>query len=911
MKILQVAVLASAFCSAFVLSPSDTFAFKAGDHQNITYEALKDLIKNKRRMAYLESVNRKTDSIEFYVSEAHFDNELFEKSSKRLIQFKEDAIDAYIEKRQTDGDELLGRALHTLQDFYSHSNWVEMEQSTHNAELGILNLINPSDSDVFCTDNSSKLTELGKTKLTSGYWPGGPFGGCEPIPAHKCYHGSFTCNGINKDKSTTSGYDSAYEFALDATQDYFKQIQVHSPTDSFSYNNGTLGVVIDDTGSMSGSIEQVKTQVEKIVNSTKNKITAPEEYLLVRFGDPDVGPPFKSNDSSSFLDKVNSLNAAGGGDCPEFSQQALLQAIGASRQSSNLYLFTDASAKDGNLAKSVNAAAQAKKISITAVLSGTCSPVDPAYISNTLSTGGQLFLVEPSEVGSIFDLITPQLTGDLVTILQMRGSLDSIPEPHSREMIIPVDSTITRLVVAVLTDTANSVKLTTPSNSTVNSGHPATKIANLSSGIIFTIDNPEIGEWKFTLSGTGDYSVAVQGNSELDIYQFDFVKLINYRTPLYEPISGQPVRGSSSTALASLIGPYSSATFWLIDEFGNDLMPIVMSMGDPDAAGNEFVGTFTLPNVPFRVRVSGVDNNTKQYERQLPKIFNAQTVQVASDSSNVFSPLPRGTTTTLKFEITNFGEPDSFDLLAVNNLSFAQVVRPNPINLGNNETQIVEVDVVVPSEVSDVSNLLMTVTATSASNNDLTNSATVILPISDGLDKIPPSLEVTLTPNILWPMNHKMVPINARLTVTDAQDPNPSVILSSIKVADGGKVLSDKIASSNIKDATYGTDDRAFSLRAIRSSYHQDRTYTVTYSATDASGNTRDTTATIIVPSPKNGKCGPVVGGSCSTSISPSSPELCSVGKVYAFINTPAGWIWKCSGEYGGFLSACTEKRCK
>src|SRR5207247_5625365 len=85
------------------------------------------------------------------------------------------------------------------------------------------------------------------------------------------------------------------------------------------------------------------------------------------------------------------------------------QAIGASRKDSKLFSFTDASAKDAGLANSVNAAAQAKRIRITHLLTGSCSPIDPVYFANAEETGGQLFLLNQfqGEVGKIFDLVRP------------------------------------------------------------------------------------------------------------------------------------------------------------------------------------------------------------------------------------------------------------------------------------------------------------------------------------------------------------------------------------------------------------------------------------------------------------------------------------------------------------------------
>ena len=97
--------------------------------------------------------------------------------------------------------------------------------------------------------------------------------------------------------------------------------------------NGTLGMVIDDTGSMGPEIGQVKNQVTQIVNRVRGTDDEPKQYLLVRFGDPSVGPPSTTSDPDLFLSRVNSLFPSGGGDCPELAFNGLLVASSSSFRS--------------------------------------------------------------------------------------------------------------------------------------------------------------------------------------------------------------------------------------------------------------------------------------------------------------------------------------------------------------------------------------------------------------------------------------------------------------------------------------------------------------------------------------------------------------------------------------------------
>jgi hypothetical protein len=109
-------------------------------------------------------------------------------------------------------------------------------------------------------------------------------------------------------------------------------------------------------------------------------------------------------------------------------------------------------------------------------------------------------------------------------------------------------------------------------------------------------------------------------------------------------------------------------------------------------------------------------------------------------------------------------------------------------------------------------------------------------------DITPPRASVQATPATLWPPNHKLVRIAATVTVSDDMDPAPTVALKSITCDDACG------AAQDIVGAELGTDDRAFELRAERKGSGAGRTYTITYSATDASGNQATAVTTVVVP---------------------------------------------------------------
>jgi hypothetical protein len=109
-------------------------------------------------------------------------------------------------------------------------------------------------------------------------------------------------------------------------------------------------------------------------------------------------------------------------------------------------------------------------------------------------------------------------------------------------------------------------------------------------------------------------------------------------------------------------------------------------------------------------------------------------------------------------------------------------------------------------------------------------------------DTTPPTLSVSLSPVTLWPPNGKLVPITATITVKDDYDPAPEIQLISI-------TANEVLDKDDAKGVQPGTDNRQFQLKAEREGKNKaGRIYTVTYSATDGSGNKTIASATVTVP---------------------------------------------------------------
>jgi hypothetical protein len=107
-----------------------------------------------------------------------------------------------------------------------------------------------------------------------------------------------------------------------------------------------------------------------------------------------------------------------------------------------------------------------------------------------------------------------------------------------------------------------------------------------------------------------------------------------------------------------------------------------------------------------------------------------------------------------------------------------------------------------------------------------------------------PEVTVTLTPDVLWPPDHKMVTVEATVDVEDADDPNPAIRLVSVTSSEPDDGLGDGDTTGDIEIV----DTFTLSLRAERSGRGDGRIYTVTYEVGDTCGNRRVVSARVSVP---------------------------------------------------------------
>jgi von Willebrand factor A domain-containing protein 7 len=677
----------------------------------------------------------------------HFTNERFFDSSSFIRTKREEVLTALLAPIP-DGAKArksLGTALHTIQDFHSHSTWWESGNTTTPSNLwsGVIPT-NPPVSRKVCTDDNLSSPLNTSAGLTSAYYVG--VLGCNAIPAGKCFHGNwtFTSNcadaGINKDRPGTTGHSDARGLAETSTQDFLNGIITELAGNDLAIAalldlKGSVGFVVDTTGSMANVIAGVRILTQSFVATLAAfPDFAPDQWVLQAFNDPGVGAPLVTNNAAVVSAAIGSLGASGGGDCPELSQAGIISALGVVSPNSRLFVFTDATAKDTVRINEVISLAQATKTQLSYVLSGSCSPVDPAYLRGAAETGGQLYQINRTDTASLQPIIGAQLTGDLVSITTREGTS---PSSTVKDVAFPVDSSVTRLVISALVSPSATLTLRRPNGSLVAAGNTGVEIINPGQGAydvpavtkIIIVSAPERGQWQVSTVGSGSYAVTVAANSSIALNDFNFVRPGPDLHGGLFPIAGQPQVGATVTAVAKTIGQISGATFQFLTQSGEAFGTAALSNDPAQVGPNEFVGSFSLPNQPFRVALVGADSGGLPFLRQFPTVFRGQPVNVEINGGGT-STITAGVPTPFSFSIRNGGPPATYTIRALSARGFSATPMPTSIVLATGQTVPVVLTIQAPAATPSGTEDQIILTATKSTDNTIFNSAGLALIVS-------------------------------------------------------------------------------------------------------------------------------------------------------------------------------------
>ncbi|XP_061889584.1 von Willebrand factor A domain-containing protein 7-like [Entelurus aequoreus] len=722
---------------------------------------------------YLSNAN--VDFLFAINAEYHFYDETFE-MGRTLITQGVSAVKASADMGNfVIARSVLGEVLHTLQDFYSHSNWVELgNMAPYDAlitpALPLESLAGPTVPTCTscvgddCTDNILPAV-LDGGLLTSGYFdrffPNKPEG--------KCSHGGpldltstqEPVGGINKDTfDSRHGFlhQEAADLALTASLDLLENIRISVGDQEFLLLVGlsfapVLCFVIDTTGSMGPEIAEVRRVSNNIVASRLDTGLEPPFYILVPFNDPDFGPVLQTTDATFFMEQINSLTVSGGGDLPELSLSGLQLALTAAPRFSDIFLFTDAPAKDADLRNIILALIESTRSSVTFLLTDVLNRrrkrdllgVAPRTVTQTqaelyreiaLASGGLTIEVPNSDLSMVTIVIEDSIAIAVVTVFQ---DVKNPGAPCNFSFFI--DDTLSNITILLTGAPSLNFTLRSPTGATQTSSGVTEPLASfsLASNLrrLRLNNDSETGLWEISVNSTDPYSVKVIGQSSLD-FIYNLVEVKDGASTDFFPQEGRPISGGNVSLLVTLTRSdgVSVTQVTLLNtldgtEVNGTLQPITNST---------FVVTFSnITEGTYVVLLRGETSSLTS--RMASGSFQRQAPTRITTSNIVVNALPNttiieaGSSVTIPFTValTNGGVIDSgametFTVSATNDRGFS-LASPSSVTTGADSGGIASgtVTLIAPADALSGTDVTLTIAAEDAA---AVNSNNVVLRFS-------------------------------------------------------------------------------------------------------------------------------------------------------------------------------------
>lgn len=231
-------------------------------------------------------------------------------------------------------------------------------------------------------------------------------------------------------------------------------------------------------------------------------------------------------------------------------------------------------------------------------------------------SGGQVFLLDPSEVGSSATLLMAS-SGLDETLRRIVGDLD----PGTRSIDVNVDTSVERVLFSISLQCLQEIEIVRPSGAPVAAADPGVTWTAFQAGRQVGVQKPEPGLWKVRLAGKGLLFLVVHARASLAL---DQVRLVRQGgRPGHEgtfPDDTPLVPGTSRLMQITLSARVTDATFELRGST-DEIVGVVPAARQPGSDDDQtYLSEFRVPHVPFRVIVTGRDaagNTVQRAQRAL------------------------------------------------------------------------------------------------------------------------------------------------------------------------------------------------------------------------------------------------------------------------------------------------------
>ena len=228
---------------------------------------------------------------------------------------------------------------------------------------------------------------------------------------------------------------------------------------------------------------------------------------------------------------------------------------------------------------------------------------DPSMVQVSEGSGGQVFLLDPSEVGSSATLLMARQGHD-ETLRRVVGEL----EPGVRTVDVHVDTSVEHVLFSVSLQCLQEIEIVRPSGRPVAASDPGVTWTAFQAGRQVGVDAPEAGLWKVQLAGKGLLFLVVHARASLSL---DDVRLVRAGgRPGHEGFlrdEAPLVPGTQRLMEISLSPGILGPTFQMRNSKDMPLGALASTQQQASEDEHAYLSEFVVPSAPFRVVVTGRD----------------------------------------------------------------------------------------------------------------------------------------------------------------------------------------------------------------------------------------------------------------------------------------------------------------
>ena len=589
----------------------------------------------------IASANTKTDLKEMLEDDTHFDSESFIEGSQLILKRYQATIqqqrDNFDQARKT-----FGEMLHTLQDFYSHTNYIEIGsnspsdvlakrifQSNEFADISTRTCVNCDKND--CQTKSNLDSNFEKTKLlTSGYFiPIGLNLLQRKKPSGKCSHGGTfdstsddePTGGINKDNFKASHghlHARAASMAYQATVNVLNQLRNQIGDEDFGQfltlkpRLNSLVICIDTTYSTVNFFDLAKNISKTIINQYQSFKYGPYNYILIQFDSTQAKLLLNTRNPNDLIQTIENLQLklVPKSLVGEMYFHSLIEALKICEYASIIYTFTDSFASDENMKFQVRALVRNKATVIYSFIELS------QQFENDLPwiTGGLTIPIIDGDQSMISEFILHrfQWTNFQSLFISKCNSSTSID--------FYVDSWIDTLFIDILSTSNNQSQFQLQSPN--NSFYQLNKTKSL---LNWKITKPISGRWRLTITFSSPLDIQIHANTNLSCSS---ILQIPTETNGFTQLTTEPIQNSNLSVQTTCENlQYSHLNISLIDEFGRILS--IYSANQIDSYGS--LTQIQIPREKFRIQTTiqlANGNYLQRIEKQLfsPTIYSIELI---------------------------------------------------------------------------------------------------------------------------------------------------------------------------------------------------------------------------------------------------------------------------------------------